>query len=150
MENILNSGPVAPERNPNIHPEWYIPSRFVISEITRGQTTTVTMTPTVIQGVTIDPNYVIGQEVKLNIPLPYGIQQINDRKGYVLSIPSSTQVVISIDSSSFDSFISNPTNTSQDPQILAIGDVNQGTINSSGRVNLGTFIPGSFINISPA
>jgi len=34
-------------------------------------------------------------------------------------------------------------------QILAIGDVNQGAINSLGRRNNGTFIPGSFIDISP-
>lgn len=145
----LVSGPIAPQRNPNIHPEWYEPTRFAISAITKGPTTTVTMTPWVIQGATIEPNYVIGQLVRFNIPRPYGIRQINEQTGYVLSIPSSTQVVVGINSSSFDSFIPSPTLTTQSPQIVAVGDVNTGSVNSSGRVNLSTYVPGAFIDISP-
>lgn len=145
----LVSGPIAPERNPPIKPQWYEPSRFVISNITKGLTTTVTMTPTTIEGVTVNPNYVIGQEVRLNIPKPYGMRQINEKTAYVISIPSSTQVVIDLDSRFFDDFISSPTVDSQDPQIVAIGDINSGAINSQGRVNNTTYIEGSFINISP-
>jgi len=40
------------------------------------------------------------------------------------------------------------TNTTE-PQIIAIGDNNSGSINSNGRTNLGTTIPGAFRNISP-
>ena len=146
----LVSGPIAPQRNPNIHPEWYEPTRFAISAITQGATTTITMTPWVIQGETIEPNYVIGQLVRFTIPRPYGIRQLNEQTGYVLSIPSSTQVVVGINSSAYDSFIASPTLTTQSPQIIAVGDVNSGTINSSGRTNLGTYVPGSFIDISPS
>lgn len=146
----LISGPIAPERNPNIHPEWYLPSRFVIASIENGLTTTVTMNPSVIQGVTIYPNYVIGQQVRFNIPNPYGIQQINEQTGFVISIPSSLEVIVDIDSSSFDQFNSSPSNSNQVPQIIGMGDVNTGVINASGRVNLGTFVPGAFIDISPS
>jgi hypothetical protein len=31
-----------------------------------------------------------------------------------------------------------------------VGNINTGSINSSARSNTGTFIPGSFIDISPA
>lgn len=142
------SGPTPAQSNPPITPQYYEPSRFVISAITRGSTTTITMTPSTTGGATVNPNYVIGQLVRFNIPKAYGIPQINEKTGYVLSIPSTTQVVVDINSSSYDAFISAPTDTSQDPQIIAVGDINQGTTNSSGRVNLGTYVPGAFIDIS--
>jgi hypothetical protein len=141
------SGPTPPQSNPAIAPQDYQPSRFVISAITPGATTTVTMTPSTTGGTTVNPNYVIGQLVRFNIPKSYGIQQINEQTGYVLSIPSSTQVVVNINSSFYDAFISSPTDTSQDPQIVAVGDINQGYINSSPS-SLGTYVPGSFIDIS--
>lgn len=136
------SGPQPAQNNPPINPQYYEPSRFVISAITRGSTTTVTTSE--------DNNYVVGQEVRLVIPKFYGIYQINEQTGIVISQPTSTQLVINIDSRTYDAFISVPVSDAQSPQILAIGDVNSGVINSSGRVNIGTFIPGSFIDISPA
>ena len=39
--------------------------------------------------------------------------------------------------------------SSNKAQILAIGDINFGFNNNSGNLNTGTYIPGSFINISP-
>lgn len=143
------SGPTPAQSNPPINPQYYEPSRFVISSIATGQTTTVTMTPSTVGGSTVNPNYVIGQLVRFTIPAAYGIRQINEKKGYVLSIPSSTQVIVDIDSSFFDPFISSPTDDSQQPQIMGIGDINQGSINASGRVNLATYVPGAFIDISP-
>ncbi len=144
------SGPQPPQNNPPIHPEWYVPSRFVISAITKGLTTTVTMLPTTIEGVTTDPNYVVGQEVRINIPRAYGMIQMNERNSMVISIPSSTEVILNLDSRLFNDFIASPTDDSQEPQIMAIGDFNSGAINASGRINLGTYIPGSFRDISPA
>lgn len=145
---LLNSGPIAPQSNPNIKPQYYEPSRFVISAISRGATTTITMTPSSIGGATVNPNYVVGQLVRLNIPNSYGIQQINEQTGYVLSLPSANQVEISINSVFYDSFIPSPSNTLQVPQIVAVGDINQGTINASGRTSQGTYVPGAFIDIS--
>ncbi len=124
---------------------FFQPSQFVISAITEGATTTIT--------TTVDQNYVVGQQIRLTIPPAYGAYQLNGIQGMVISIPSSTQVTINVDSSFFDAFIPSPVFvTGQNlsvPQILAIGDFNGGQINSSGRNNLGTFIPGSFENISP-
>jgi hypothetical protein len=108
------------------------------------------MTPSVIQGVTINPNYVVGQQVRLNIPFAYGIQQINEQTAFVQSLPSSTQIVLNINSTSYDAFIPSPTGAKNVPQVVAIGDVNSGTTNSSGLTNQITDIPGSFLNISPS
>ena len=130
-----------PQNNPSINPQYYNPSRFVISAITRGMTTTVT--------TTADVNYFVGQEVRTNIPFPYGIQQINEQLSYVLSIPASNQVVLSIDSSKYDAFKPSPSNTTNVPQILPVGDINQGVQNTNGRTSQQTYIPGSFIDISP-
>lgn len=205
-------GPIAPESNPPLNPQYYLPQRFNISDISFGQTTTVTTTE--------DLDYSVGQLVRLIIPPQFGARQLNESQGYVLSLPSSNQAVLSINSSiGVSAFISpsvsitgaaqsNPcvltaTNSYsvgefvqiQDvggmielndniyrvvartpttltisvdstsfiayssggtasligtvPQILAIGDINSGQINSSGRVNNLTYINGSFINVSP-
>ncbi len=205
-------GPIAPESNPPINPQYYEPRRWVISALTRGQTTMVT--------TTADLDFVVGQEVRLIIPPQNGSRQLNEQKGFVLSLPTSNQCVVGINSAqNVDPFISSfatitgatqanpcvltanngfavldrvaisdvegmtqlngnvytitaatPTSITINvnstaftaysaggvatlattlPQILPIGDVNTGQINSTGRSNVGTFIPGSFINISP-
>jgi hypothetical protein len=133
-------GPIAPYSNVPIHAEFYQPQRFVISAITLGQTTTVT--------TSVDHDYVIGQEVRLLIPPGYGCRELNQETGFVISIPASNQVVLTIYSLNGNPFITPPSSI-QDPQIVAIGDISEGVQNSSGRNNTGTFIPGSFINVSP-
>jgi len=133
-------GPVAPESNPPINPQFYNPSRFNISAITRGQTTTVT--------TTVNNNYVVGQLVRLTIPPICRSYGLNETSGLVLSIPSPNQVVLNIFSLNVDSFVAAPSTGTQ-PQIMAIGDTNSGTTNTTGRVNTGTTVPGSFINVSP-
>jgi len=134
------SYPIPPYQNVAIHAEYYAPSRFVISAVTLGQTTTIT--------TSVAHDYVIGQEVRLIIPPSFGCRQLNETRGFVLSIPSTTQVVVSINSlRNVDPYIASSATTVA--QILAIGDVNTGAINSQGRINNGTFIPGSFLDISP-
>ncbi len=135
------SYPIPIYQNVPIHPEFYQPRRFVIEDISLGITTLVT--------TTVDHDYVIGQEVRLIIPANFGCYQLNEVKGYVISIPALDQVEIDINSyQNVDPFISS-TATTASPQILAIGDINTGPINSQGRKNNITYIPGSFINISP-
>ena len=92
-------------------------------------------------------NYVVGQLVRLIIPPSFGSRQLNETQGYVISIPSGNQVILNINSMNVDLFISSTATTL--PQILAIGDINTGAVNSNGRSNNFTYIPGSFINISP-
>jgi hypothetical protein len=147
METLMSSspfpGPIAPESNPPINPQYYEPSRFAIENITLGTTTLVE--------TTVDHNYVIGQLVRTLIPFGYGTTQLNGQQGYVISIPAANEVVINIDSTNYTAFSGSFTRNLTQPQIIAIGDVNSGVpSNSNGRVLNGTAIPGSFINISPA
>ena len=133
------SYPIPAYANVPIQPEFYQPSQFFISAITLGQTTTVT--------TTTDNNYVIGQEVRLIIPPSFGCRQLNQKTGFVLSIPASNQVVLNIYSLGGDPFISS--SATSKAQILAIGDINSGQINSNGIISSINYISGSFLNISP-
>ncbi len=133
------SFPIPAYANVPIQPQYYKPRFWFISTITNGQTTLVT--------TTTNQDFVIGQLVRFIIPQSFGIRQLNERQGYVLSIPSSTQVEVDIDSSFMDAFTSSTATTQ--PQILPIGDVGNGQVNATGRRNTGTYIPGSFLNISP-
>lgn len=134
------SYPIPAFQNLPIESDFYLPSRFVISNITLGLTTTVT--------TSLSHDYVIGQQIRLIIPPSFGSYQLNEVQGYVLSIPAVNQVVVSIDSlRNVDAYIASSAATPA--QILAIGDLNYGAINSSGRVSNITYIPGSFINVSP-
>jgi hypothetical protein len=134
------SYPISAYQNVPINAQFFQPSRFVISGVTLGQTTTITTTD--------DMNYVIGQEIRLIIPFSFGCYQLNGQTGYVISIPSGNQIIVSIDSSvNVSNFKSSPATTVA--QIVAIGDLNFGFINQNGNMNQGTYVPGSFINISP-
>lgn len=134
MSAIL--GPIPPYSNVPINPQWYSPRTLVISGMTLGQTTTVTTINNV--------EFKIGQQIRLLIPPQFGCVQLNNKTGYVLSIPTPNQVVVSIDSSvRVNQFVSG-SGTVQ-PQIIPIGDINSGNINT-GTTQLS--VPGSFINIS--
>ena len=134
-------GPIAPESNPPINPQYYQPSVFNISAISLGPTTTVT--------TTVNHNYVVGQLVRLLISQLYGAFQLNEQSAYVISIPAANQVVLNLDSTKSNVFVANPSSGSTQPQIVAVGDVNTGQINANGPSQVTTYIPGSFIDISP-
>ena len=136
----LMFGPIAPENNPPIEPQYYQPSRFQISAIGLGTSTTITTTE--------DMNYVIGQLVRLVIPQVNGSRQLNEMTGYITSIPAANQVVVGIYSVTTDPFVASTSTSQSIPQIIAIGDINSGSVNM-GRTNNGLSPPGSFINISP-
>lgn len=134
------SYPIPAYQNMPIDADFYQPSRFVISAVGLGNTTTIT--------TSTDHNYVIGQQCRLIIPPSFGCIQLNEAQGIVLSVPSTTQVVLNIDSSmNVDAYIASSATTVA--QILAIGDVNEGQLNANGPMNTIPYIPGSFINISP-
>lgn len=140
MTGTVISYPIPLYANLPIETDDYQPSRFVISAVTLGTSTTITTTE--------EHNYAIGQLVRLLIPPTFGCRQLNEKTGYLLSIPSTTSFVLNIDSSrNVDAYIASSAITVA--QTLGIGDINTGQINSSGRVNLKTYIPGSYINISP-
>lgn len=127
-------------QNAPIEPQFFQPRQFIISGVTLGTTTIVT--------TAINHNYVIGQLVRLLIPFNFGCFQLNSLTGYVVSLPSANQVELSINSSTNVSAFISATNNIASPQIIAVGDVNNGTVNSNAQ-NQATFVPGSFENISP-
>lgn len=143
-------GPIALFNNLPINAQFYQPNQFFISNISNGVTTTVT--------TTVNHNYVVGQLCRLNIPSTFtpvvGLAQngnvayqFNGVSGYVLSIPNPNQVVLNINSTNFDTFVT--TTQPQQPQIIAIGDISFGNTNASGNLNTSTSIPGAYVNISP-
>jgi len=132
-------GPIAPYRNPPIEPQYYAPSREVITAIVLGINTTIT--------TLTNHEYVIGQEVRLLLPYGSGSRQLDEQTGLVIGIPALNQVVININSTLADPFLTTPYRNL--PQIIPIGDVNTGAINPFGRSFTYKHIPGSFINISP-
>jgi len=137
------TGPHPPYSNVPIAPQYFQPSQFFISEIEEGNTTIVT--------TTVNHNYVIGQLCRLIIPFFYGAQQLTNQSGYVISIPSATEVELTINSNNSDPFIPSPNLSGENmtpPQIMAIGEINSGATNVSASM-MSTAIPGSFLNISP-
>lgn len=132
-------GPIPPYSNVPIEPNFYQPSRFVIEDVQLGQTTLVT--------TTVDHNYVIGQQVRLIIPPTFGCRQLNEQQGLVIDVPAADQVTLNIYSAGGDAFTSSSATTQA--QILAIGTNNTGANNANGRSPTYTYIPASFINISP-
>jgi hypothetical protein len=152
VSSNITIGPIAPENNPPIMPDFYLPRVFYIEAIQTGATTLIT--------TTLPHNYVVGQTVRLLIPSTYGARLLNEQQGQVIAIPAPNQVKTSIYSLNSDAFIASPAYGPTPPQIIPIGDINNGGINNvinQGYSNRTTqvpqticFIPGSFIDISPA
>jgi hypothetical protein len=139
-QNQVISYPV-PYYNNNIpmQLDFFQPSRFVITNVTLGQTTIIETSE--------DHDYVIGQLIRLFIPKGYGCTQLTGKTGYVVSIPDTDQVEVTIDSSiNVNQFIA--ASETNSPAITAIGDGNSGIISSTGTNIPSTNIPGAFINIS--
>lgn len=134
------SSPTPAYSNLPIEPQFYQPSQFVVTAVTLGFPTIVT--------TAVDHNYVIGQQVRLLIPSSYGCWQLNGAQASVIYVPAANQVSLWLDSQNNVNSFKAGSSTSI-PQIIAIGDYNSGNTNGSGNLNLGTGIPGAFINISP-
>jgi len=122
-----------------IESQFYKPNFFFISAITLGQQTIVT--------TSVNNNFVIGQQVRLIIPPTFGTRQLNEKSAIVIALPASNQVTLDISSVGMDAFVNSSSTTKA--QILPIGDVNSGQINTNGVNSNLEFIPGSFQNISP-
>jgi hypothetical protein len=134
-------GPIPAYTNPPIQPQFYEPSQLTITDIDLGFTTTVTLSAT--------HEYVVGQLVRFLIPTPFRSYQLNNQTAVVIDIPQPNQVTVDINSNDVNPFVASPPSTTQIAQIIPVGDYNSGQINSSGTTDQGTFIPGSFINVSP-
>lgn len=131
MSTTVISYPIPAYSNPAIESQFYEPSRFIISAITLGITTSIT--------TSVAHNYVVGQQVRLLIPSGYGCTQLNYSSGYVTSVPTSTSAVVDIDSSKANLFISTPFTAT----ITAATKANPCVITASNH-----FVPGNIILIS--
>lgn len=81
-----------------------------------------------------------------------GMTQLNGSSFHILS-QTATTITIDVNSTFFSPYTSGGTATAfptdgRLPQIVAVGDINNGIVNASGRSNVSTLIPGSFQNIS--
>lgn len=92
-------------------------------------------------------NFVIGQEIRLIIPPLCGSRKLNGLTGFIISIPSANQIIINLNSIGSDQFKS--VSTGSQPQILPLGDINNGYIKNNGQGYIYPTIPGAFKNISP-
>ena len=129
------SYPVPIYQNAAIQSSFYNPNVFEINAITLGFTTTIQFTT--------DHNFVVGQEVRVLIPDNFGTRGLNQKKGYVISLPETDQITITRSSIGMDAFILASDTTR--PQVVAVGDINSGTTNTN-ILSQGTSIPGSFLN----
>jgi hypothetical protein len=134
----LSGSPTGAFMKKVLYPYLYFPGTSFISAITTGTTTTIDTTDA--------HNFVVGQEVALRIPAPYGTIQLNSLPntvipgspiyGYVIAVTDYNTVVLNIDSTGYTAFNSNQTFASvaaglQFPQIVAVGDVNTGGVQIS-------------------
>lgn len=74
----------------------FTPYVVLISDITRGQVTVVDFTT--VHG------FVLNENISLRVSRAYGMHQINEQRGKVLSL-SSTSVTLDIDSTNYSAFV---------------------------------------------
>lgn len=109
----------------------YLPLNVVISNVSKGSTTSVT---------TSSAHYfVVGQLVRFHIPTVYGMTQLTDQEAYIISVPSTTSFVVDVNSMNYTAYVSSPTYPGfTSPQVSPVGDRN----NTSSNLT----ISGAFIN----
>lgn len=135
--------------NVPIAPQFYLPSYFQISNIQFGPQTQITILPNF--GRTL--NFVVGQEVLLQIPNAYGTYQLNGKIAVVTEIIDTLNFKIDITTSPdlFNAFIPTPTNARQIPQVVPQGTLRNGNIipNPADIPLTDLAVPGSFTNTQP-
>ena len=123
----------------------YSPIICPISDITQDQFPIVT--------TTIDHSFVVGNQVQFSIPQAWGMYQLDGLKAYVITVPSPTEIVVNVDTTTFDAFIT-PTSPNiyvviEPAQVAGIGDFNTGTSSPGGVIANPNTIPGAYQNQPP-
>ena len=85
----------------------YYPVARTISGITNAQNAAITFTE--------EHGYLVGQVLGFRVGTEWGMFQINERHGQVTSITSTTEVVVDVDSTNWDSFVTPGSPTKADP-----------------------------------
>ena len=73
-----------------------VPNLQYINAITLGTTTTF--------GFTANHNFSAGENVSFRVSKPYGTQELNNKKGTILSLTSNT-ITVNLDSTNYTPFI---------------------------------------------
>lgn len=102
----------------------YYPVAREISTISKAQIATVTFTE--------DHGYLVGQKLGFRVPREWGMYQINQQYGQVLTIPSTTQVTVDIDTSLWSTFITPASPETATPMCVP---TSSGFIQESGIVS---------------
>lgn len=103
--------------NTFLPPSPVVPPFLLIASITNSFPAIVT--------VTTENNYVVGQLVHFSVPSSYGMFQINELTGEVVSVDGTNLVFgVNIDTNLFDVFSTPPTYATQPATIASAGSRN--------------------------
>ena len=91
----------------------FYPDHQIITNITNEQNATVTTLS--------NHGYIVGQIIRIVVPIDFGMTQINGLTGTIISIPALNQISVDINSSSFDQF-SIPVVITNVPQTIPVGE----------------------------
>lgn len=106
-----------------------IPSALLITAITRASPMVVSFTIPAAGANT----YIVGQLVKLTVPITWGMFQANGKVGKIIQIGVST-MSLNIDSSQFDAFVYKPTSVDSPAVLCPAGSQNLQFNNTTGQV----------------
>jgi hypothetical protein len=100
------------------------PMYFLITNITRSIQMQVTTQIPSLYILPANPNtYVVGQKVRLNVPLPYNMFQANGLTGKIISI-NDLVFTLDIDSTGFDTFVTPSSGQEQPASFSPAGSSN--------------------------
>lgn len=106
----------------------YQPAMRPINNITTGQTTMIV--------TQIPHQYRIGIIVRLNLPVGYSLQELNQKTGAIIQIVDPTTFIVDIDSDKLGLF-SVPTNfprDRQEAQVTPVGEINSDLLDATRNV----------------
>lgn len=95
----------------------------------------------------IEHGFVVGNLVGFSIPKEYGMRELNAVKAYVLTVPTTTSVLLNLDSRNFTPFIIPtpiPTVVLDPAQIIPAGNSNSGYSAPGGVQPTYETIPGAY------
>lgn len=117
--------------NQYLPPVIQIPSSLLITAITQSLPMVITVQ---IGNPTTEANtYIVGMNVKLQVPSPYKMYQANNLVGTILKI-SGSNFTLNLDSSQFDTFVIPTGNVEQPATISPFGSRNLEFSNQTDQV----------------
>ena len=107
-----------------------IPSSLTITAITHTNPMVVTIS---VNPVNEANTYIVGQQVKLNVPVTYQMIQANGLSGTITAV-SGSNLTLNINASAFDPFVIPPAGTQQPATLAPNGSRNLEYDNTTGKV----------------